>query len=103
MQGDDAREDGFAAITALCVLSDDAGADLDLLAEAEDAGEDGATGDAALELVDLCAGLVDVEGTDDDQAGVGGEVAIGDRDALDDVLVDGIDVVLELGRYGDDW
>ena len=103
VQRNDAREDGLAPIAALRVLRDDARADLDLLAEAEDASEDRATSNAALELVDLRAGLVDVEGTDDDQAGVGGEVADGNGDALDDVLVDGVNVVLELCGYRDDW
>ena len=103
VQRHDTREDGLAPIAALRVLGDDTRADLHLLAEAEDPSEDGPTGHAALELVDLRTGLVHVEGTDDDQAGIGGEVADRDGDALDNVLVDGVDVVLELCRYGDDW
>ena len=102
MQGDDAREDGLAAITALRVLGDDARTDLDLLAEAQDTRQDRPTGDTTLELVDLSTGLVDVEGSDNDEAGFGDEVSDGDGDALDDVFVDGVDIILQLRGYGDD-
>ena len=102
MQGHDPAEDRFALVTSLCVLRDDARPDLHFLAKPEHAGKDGATGDAALELVDLRTRLVHVEGTDDDQAGVGSEVAHGDGDTLDDVLIHGVDVVFELSGDGDD-
>ena len=46
-----------------------------------------------IKFVDFGAGFVDVEGTDDDQPWVGGEVSYGDGDAFYDVFVDGIDVV----------
>lgn len=102
VQRHDAAEDGLALIPARTVLRHDPRADLDLLAEAEDTGEDGATSDAAFELVDFSTGLVDVEGTDNDEAGVGGEVADGNGDALYDVFVDGVDVVLQLRGDRDD-
>ena len=97
VERDDAGVDGLAAVAARAVLGDDAGADLDLHAEAEHAGEDRATRDAALELVDLRAGLVHVEGADHDQARVRGEVPRWDRDPLHDVLVYRVDVVFQLG------
>ena len=101
VQGHDAAEDGLAAVAARSVLGDYAWPDLDLLPEVEDAGEDGAASNATLEVVNLRAGLVDVEGTDDDQSWVGREVAHGDGDPLHDVLVYGVDVVLQLrgNRY----
>ena len=102
VEGDDAAEDGLALEGALLVAGDDAGADLDLVAELEDTVEDTATGDTALELVDLGTGLVDVEGSDDDHVRVKGEVSRGDGDGVDDGVENGVDVELELGRNGDD-
>lgn len=61
-EADDAAVDRLALDAPLGVLLDDAGAHLDLLAEAQHALQDRAAGDAALELVDLGAGLVHVEG-----------------------------------------
>lgn len=101
-QRDDSREDGLALDLALAVLGDDARADLDLVAELQHTGQDGATGDTALELVNLGTGLVDVEGADDDHVGLCGEVADGDGDLGDELLADGVDVELELGGDGDD-
>ena len=102
VERDDAGVDRLAAVAARGVLGDDARAYLDLHAEAEHAGEDGAARDAALELVHLRARLVHVEGADHDQTRVRGEVAYGDRDPLHDVFVHRVDVVLELcgdGHY----
>lgn len=101
-QRDDSREDGLALDLALAVLGHDAGPDLDLVAQLQDTGQDGATSNTALELVDLGAGLVDVEGSDDDHVGLCGEVADGDGDLGDELLADGVDVELELGGDGDD-
>lgn len=98
----DARKDGNAARLSLLVLCDDSRPDLDLLSELEDTGQDGSTGDASLELVDLCSRLVDVEGSDDDQTRCGCEISDGDGDVLDDVLCHCVDVVPQLGRDGDD-
>ena len=101
-QGDDAREDGATLDLAVLVLGDETGTDLDLVVELEHTGQDGATSDTTLEVLDLGTGLVDVEGTDDDHVRRGGEVAHGDGNVGDEMLVDGIDVVLELGGDGDD-
>lgn len=97
VERDDATKDRSAADAALRVPVDDTGSYLDAHAEREDAGEDGATGDAALELVDLCTGFVHVERTNDDEPWGGGEVADGNWDAFDNVLVHGVDVVFQLG------
>lgn len=99
---DDPRVDGAALDLAVLILSDQTGTDLDLVVQLQHTRQDRATGHTALELLDLRTGLVDVEGPDDDHVGMGGEVADGDGDVGDDVLVDGIDVVLELGGDGDD-
>lgn len=100
VQRDDATEDRLALVPALRILGDDAGTDLDLHAEAQDTRQDRATSDTTLELVDLGTGLVDVEGTDDDEPGIGSKVAHGDGDALHDVFVDSVDVVSQLGGDG---
>ena len=68
----------------------------------EDTAQNTASGDAALEIVDLAAGLVDVERADDDELGLAGEVAHRNGHLLDQVLAYGLDVVLELGRDGYD-
>ena len=102
MQRDDARVDRLAPVAPRAVLCDDAGPYLDFHPEAQHPREDRAARHAALELVDLRAWLVHVERADHDQSRVRGKVAHGDRDALNDVLVHGVDVVLELRRDGHD-
>ncbi len=87
---------------ALGVFAHDTWTYFDLLAKPKSTRQDGTTGNATLEFVDFGTGFVDIEGTDDDQFGVGGEVTDGYGDALDDVLVHGVDVVFELGGDGDD-
>ena len=97
-----ARVDRRVGHLALRVLAHDAGQNLDLVAETQDALEDGAAGDTALEVVGALAGLVDVEGADDDHVGRAGVVADGDGDRVHDVLADHVDVVLQLRTDGDD-
>src|SRR5690554_2468879 len=63
--------------------------------------EDGTSSNTASQAVDLCTGLVDIKGTNDDQTRVRRKVTDRDGDALDNIFVDGIDVVLELGRDRD--
>ena len=101
-QADNTREDGTADCLAFGVFLDDAGSDLDLVAEFENAGQDGAAGDATFEVLDLGAGFVDVEGADDDHMWSSLEVADGDGDFGDEGFVDGVDVVFQLGGDGDD-
>lgn len=101
VEGDDAAEEGGALEGAAVVARDDAGADLDLVSQLEDAVQDTAAGNAALEIVNLGTGLVDVEGTDDDHARLHGQVADGHGDGVDNGVEHGIDVDLELGRDGD--
>ena len=99
VQRDDLAKDRFTSVPSRAVLGHDTGSDLDFLAEVEDTGEDGASGDAAFEFVDFGTGFVDIERTDDDEARVRGEISDRDGDAFDDVLVDGVDVIFQLGRY----
>lgn len=108
MQRYDATEDGLALVPSCVVFRHDTGPDFYFHAEAKNACEDGAAGDAALQLVDFCARLVDIERANDNETGVGGEVTDGDGDFLHDVFVDGVDVVFQLGgnrndgrRFGD--
>jgi hypothetical protein len=79
MQRDDFAKDRFTYISSRVVLGHDAWSDLDFGSR-----------------------FVDVKGADDDEAWVRGEVSDRDGNAFDDVLVDGVDVVFQLGRYGHD-
>lgn len=101
-EGDDAGVDGAALDLAVFVFADDARADFDLVAEFQDSRKDGAACDAALELFDFGARLVDVEGADDDELGCVLEVAGGDGYAAAEHFVDGIDVEFQLGGDRDD-
>ena len=101
-EGDDAGEDGRALGFALFVGPDDAGADLDLVAEFEDPGKNTSACDATLEVLDPGAWFVDVEGADDDHAGGVFEVSDGDGDFVDELFDDCVDVVFQLGGDGDD-
>lgn len=103
VQRDDLAEDRFTSISSRAVLGHDPRSNLDFLAEVEDTGEDRATGDASFQFIDFRAGFVDVEGTDDDEARVRGEISLRNGDAFDDILVDGVDVVLQLCGYRHDW
>lgn len=96
IQRQNSAEDTLALVPSLRVLSNDTRSDLYLHTQAEDTSEQRSTGDTTFQLVDLGSGLVDVEGSDDDEFWGGGEVADGDGDALDDVLVYSIDVVFQL-------
>jgi hypothetical protein len=64
--------------------------------------QDRTSSDTTLEVVDLGSGLVDVERPNDDHPRRRGEVSRRDRDLGADVLVDGVDVVLELSGDRDD-
>lgn len=86
----------------MLVLRHQPGPDLDLVPEFQHPRQDTPARDAALQVIDLRARFVDVEGTDDDHVRRGAEVADGDGDLVDDALVDGVDIVLELSGDGDD-
>ena len=98
----DAREDGAADGLTFGVLFDDARPNLDLVAEFEDAGKDGAASYATFEVFDLGAGFVDVERADDNHMGFGLEVADRDRDLGDKSFIDCVDVIFELCGDRDD-
>lgn len=102
-EGLDTGENGAALNLAVLVLGDQTGADLDLVVDLDDTGENGATGNTTLQLINLGTGLVNVEASNDHHVGQSGEIADGNRDVRHEVLVDGIDVVLELGGDGDNW
>lgn len=68
----------------------------------KDAVEDRSSGDTTLEVINLRSRLVDVKRPNDDHPRSRREVARWDGDLGADVLIDGIDVVLQLRRDGDD-
>lgn len=102
MQGHDPAENGFAFVSSSAVFSHNARPDLNFLAEAKNARENGAAGDATLQFVDFCAGFIHIEGPDDDESRIRGEVSHGDWDTFHDVLVDSIYIVFQLCGYRDD-
>lgn len=102
MQRDDLAKDRVTSISSRVVLCHDTWPDLDFLPQVEDTGEDRSTGDTSFQVVDFGSRFVNVKGTDDDEARVRGEISDRDRDAFDDVFVDGVDVVFQLGTYGHD-
>ena len=59
------------------------------------------TTDNVVKLIDFGTGLVDVERTNDNKFGVGSEVTDGNGDSLDDVFVNSVDVVFQLGGNRD--
>ncbi len=65
--------------------------------------QDTAASNAAFEVLDLVAGLVDIEGADDNQPRWRREISFRHRDAPRDVLADAIHVVFELRGNGEDW
>lgn len=98
----DPAEDRLGLDLALLVLGDNTRPDLNLVAELEHTSENRATSNTSLELLDLRAGLVDVEGTDDNHVRSGREVAYRHWNLRHEVFVDGINVELQLGRDRDD-
>ena len=97
VQRDDLAKYRFRTVSSRVVLGHDAWPDLDFSPEVEDTGEDGATGDTSSQVVDFGSRFVDVKGTDDNEVRVRGEISDRDGDAFHG---DGVDVVLQLGRYG---
>jgi len=61
MQRDDSAEDGFAFVPTLRVLCNNTRSNLDLLTEPQNAGEDRSAGNSAFQIINFCAGFVDVE------------------------------------------
>lgn len=95
------REDGSALNGALVIASNDTGADFDLIAKLDDTVQNRTTSNTALEVINLSTGLVDIEGSDDNHLRLHGEVSQRDGDGVNNGLVDGINVELELGGNGD--
>lgn len=102
VERDDATEDGCALQSTAVVTRDDSRSNLNLVAELDDAVQDGTTSNTALEVVDLGTRLVDVKGSNDNHVGVHAEVSRRNGDGIDDGFVDGVDVELELGGDRDD-
>lgn len=102
VERDDATEDGCALESTVVVTGDDTRANLDLVAELDNTVEDTATSNTTLEVVDLSTRLVDIERTNDNHVGVKGEIPRRNGNGVDNSLVDGVDVELELGGDGND-
>lgn len=103
VQRDNATENGLAPIATGAVFRHDTWADLDFQPQIENPSKNGSTSDTALEVLDFGTWFVHVEGTDDDEAWIRSEIANRNRNPLDNVFIDSIDVILELGRDGNDW
>ncbi|KAI6772529.1 hypothetical protein HG530_003487 [Fusarium avenaceum] len=102
VEGDDSAEDGSALEGTAVVSGDDTRSDLDLVTQLNDTMENGTTSNTTLEVVDLRTRFVDIERSNDDHVRVNAEISGRDGDGVDNGLVDGIDVELELSRDGDD-
>jgi hypothetical protein len=89
-------------LAALGVLTDDAGADLNLVANLQNSLKNGTTSDTSLEGVSIFSGLVDIEGTNDDHNRRSDEISERNRDAAD-VVYDDVNVILELSRDRNNW
>mmetsp|Transcript_22360 Transcript_22360/g.37389 ORF Transcript_22360/g.37389 Transcript_22360/m.37389 type:complete len:223 (-) Transcript_22360:817-1485(-) len=89
----DAAEDRRHLHLALRVLADDARPHLHLLPDPQHPLEDGPPSHPALDVVNLRARLVHIEGPDHDHVGRRGEVPHGDRDLVADILAHHVDVV----------
>ena len=98
----DLGKDRGASDLALRVLLNDSGADLNLGSLLEHPAQDGASRDTTLEIAHLLSRLIHIERSDDDHAGIRGEVTHGDGDLLGHVLGHNVDVVAKLGRDWDD-
>ena len=61
MQRDNSAEYRFAFVPTLRVLCNDTRSNLDLLTEPQNAGEDRSAGNTAFQIINFCAGFVDVE------------------------------------------
>ena len=95
-------EDGTALDLALLVLGDKTRTDLNLITQLEHTSQDRTTSNTTLQLINLRTGLVHIEGPDDHHVRRGGEITERNGDVRDQVFVNGIDVVLQLSRDGDD-
>jgi hypothetical protein len=100
-QRNDARIDRSALYVALSILSDDTRADLNLITDPENTLNDGTTSNATLKLINFRTRTVNVEGTNNNHVWGGSEVSDGDGDGLAYILQNNINVVLQLGRDGD--
>lgn len=101
VQTDDATHDRFALVLPFLVSCHDTRPYLYLLTDTKYTHQNRAARHTSLELIDFAPGLVDIEGANDDQPRVRGKVPYWDRDSLDDVFVNGVDVELELSGDGD--
>ena len=95
------RADGCELNIIIAVFEHVSGSQLDVHANLQNPFENAASNNSALELVDAGSGFIDVETSDDDHFGGGGEISFGDGDVAD-WLADCIDVVSLLGWDGND-
>src|SRR5690606_12210918 len=100
-EGNDARKDGFA-VNAVLSSRNNTRTNFNLIAKLQHAVQDGTTSDTTLQVIDFGTGLVDVERTNDNHVRSGGKVSDGEGNALDNLLIDGANIVLELRGNGDD-
>lgn len=102
VERNDSAEDGGTLEGTAVITGHDTRSDLNLVTQLDNTVKDRTTSNTTLEVIDLSTGLVDVEGSNDDHVRVHAEVTGRNGDSVDDGLVDGINVELELSRDGDD-
>ena len=78
------------------------GTNLDLHTHSQNSLYNASSHDTTLKLIDTTAGFVDIEAPNNNHFWWGFEVSYGHRYFIDR-FTNSIDVVLELGRYWDDW
>ena len=102
MERHNSAKNWLTFITTRTVFRDDSGAYLYFLSDPEDTRQDGTSGYATLEFLYLSTGFINIERPDNNQTRVGEEISNGYRDTFDDVLIDSVNVVFQLGRNGND-
>ena len=98
----DSAKNGLTFVTTRTVFRDNSRAYLYFLSNSEDTCQDGTSSYATFEFVYLSTRLIDIERPNNNQARVREEISNGYRDTFDDVLIDSVDVVFQLGRNGND-
>lgn len=93
MKRHNSAENGLAFVPALIVLGNDTWSNFNFLPQPQNTSQDRSTSDTSLEIVDFSTWLVDIERTDNNQPGIGGEVTNRNRNSFHDVFIDSINVV----------
>ena len=99
---DDSAEDGSAFYGTRFVFRHETWPNFDLVANFQNASQNTTTSNASLQIFDFSTRFVNIERADNDHVRRGTKVSYRNRDFIDYSLIDGVDIVLELGGYGND-